>query len=199
MSEPQWTTGQEMEADRLVTGVESELAAALFGAVISPVPRTETAPITREGLVQTSLPVIRVTELDGATLADGDPLPPEYQLRNAACTGCGGRLFHTAASGVTGALEVGWPWVAPLDLLPPYTGGVVRLSYVAGWGPVPGLVEAILRKAAARMSGRHADTVVTNGLTATPPAPSPPPATGPFSADELAPLGPYRNLGWGAS
>lgn len=194
MSEPTWTSAQEAEADRLCAAVEAELEGALYGARISPVELVETAPITREGLVQTALPVIRVLELDGAALPEGTPLPPDYQLRPTK-PGCGGRLFHVAVtSGVAGALEVGWPWVAPLAVLPPYTGGVVRVSYLGGWGPAPQLVEAILRKAATRMGNRHGDTVVTNGLSATATPPRPPEN---FTTEDLAALGPYRNLGWG--
>lgn len=189
MSEPRWTHAQEQEADRVCQAVEDDLAAALFGAVITPVERIESAPIDRDGLVDTQLPVHSVLELDGAPVAEGGPLPEGYDLRK-------GRLYMTSGlSGSAGALAVGWPWIAPVDLVPPYTGGVLRIRYMGGWGPDPALVEAILRKAAARMGNRHADTMVISGLNATPPPTSTPTV---WTEDELKPLGRFRNLGWGS-
>lgn len=190
MSEPHWTAAQESEADRLCEAVEADLEAALFGMHITPVERIETAPLTREGLVDTAHPVHQVLELDGASLDPDDPLPEDYELR-------AGRLFHRPVGGVEGALASGWPWTPPLPtVVPPYPGGVVRIRYMAGWGDHPSLVDAILHKAADRMTRRHADVVTTTGLATQAPT-APPPQE--FTPAELAPLGRFRNLGWGSS
>lgn len=190
MSEPRWTPAQEQEADRTCEAVERDLEAALFGAVITPQLRVEAAPIDRDGRIDTQLPVHTVLELDGAPVAEGAPLPEGYDLRQ-------GWLYLTSPTvlGSAGALAVGWPWVAPVDLVPAYTGGVLHIRYMGGWGPEPALVEAILNKAAVRMSGRHADTVVLSGLNATP-SPSSQPRH--WTEQDLAPLARFRNLGWGS-
>jgi len=197
MSEPRWTTAQEIEADRHCAAVERELEGHLFGAKITPVPMTEVAAVGREGMVTTSLPVASVISLNGAPITTGDDgpvLPEGYSLRSH-------RLW--LASTTTDAWTFGVPWFesrpSPYSGAPYYTGYSVTVQYLGGWGAEPALVEAILRKAARRMSGRHADTVVLTGLNAQP-ANAPANGESPnFTEDDLKALGPYRNLGWGGT
>lgn len=191
MSEPRWSTAQEQTADEILAGVESDLEGALYGAVITPQLRIETARITPEGLVQTSLPVHRVLALDGVVLAASDladpqtdlPLPTDYTLVNH-------RLRH-AVSAVDRSLAAGWPFIAPALSA---SAGVVPIRYMGGWGKVPALADAIKRKAAARMGNRHADTMGVTGVTAA--SPKTVAAVEEFTDADLRSLGRFRNLGW---
>ena len=197
MSEPSWTTAQETEADRLVVAVEQELSARLYGAPITPVPRSEVVTVSREGLVATSLPIATLTSLNGLAITT-DPvtglptnLPSGYSLR-------GHRLWQDTAAGLP--LAFGVPWFdsarAAYSDYPYYTGYSVAVQYLGGWGAEPTLVEAILRKAAARMSGRHSDTVAITGLNAQP-ANTSPQLSPDFTDADMKALDRYRSLGWG--
>lgn len=201
MSEPRWTPAQEAEADRVVQAVERDLSAALYGAPITPVPRNEVVSVTREGMVSTSLPVAQLVSLNGSTIVTdpttGAPtnLPAGYSLRDHW-------LWQSFAAGESwgGAFGVPW-WNAPAGPTytgaPYYTGYSVAVTYLGGWGAEPALVEAILRKAAVRMSGRHADTMVITGLNAQP-ANQASRETPDFTDQDMKSLGRFRNLGWGS-
>lgn len=198
MSEPQWTTGQQAEADRLVDAVERELSAALYGAPITPVPRSEVARVTREGMVATSLPIATLTSLNGVAIVTDDTgpiLPGGYSYRDH-------RLWQDdatlAAAGAYGVPWWGGPGETTFSSAPYYTGYSVAVQYLGGWGPEPALVEAILRKAALRMSGRHADTVVITGLNSAP-ANQASRESPNFTEDDMRSLGRYRALGWGGA
>jgi len=188
MSEPAWTPAQEQEADRVCAAVESELEGALGATRITPVDWTETVPVTRDGVLDTTYPVLAVLGIGGVEIAEGDPLPDGYVLRE-------GHLVMTDTAGALDPLgALGWTTrtgTPPPD--PPYTGAWVALHYRAGWGEHPALVEAILAKAAIRMGNRHADTMVISGMTAAPPPPAP--SRG-FTLEELERLGRFRRLGW---
>lgn len=192
MSEPRWTTAQESEAERHCAGVERELEGHLYGARITPLPVNEVVPVTREGMVATSLPIASIASINGLAVVtdqDGPTLPDGYSLRDH-------RLW--LASTTADAWAFGVPWFdrqRGYSGAPFYTGYSVALQYMGGWGAEPALVEAILRKAARRMAGRHADTVVLTGLNAQP-ANAPPNEPPHFTEDDLKALGPYRNLGW---
>lgn len=199
MSSPQWTAAQAAEAERVGNAVERELSAALYGAPITPVPRSEVVTVTREGMVATSLPVARLDSLNGLTIVTdpttGAPtnLPAGYTLRDH-------RLWQDLTAGA-GAFGVPW-WGGPGEVSfasgPYYTGYSVALTYLGGWGPEPALVEAILRKAAVRMSGRHADTVVISGLNAQPSNRQPRESPN-FTDEDMRSLGRFRALGWGGA
>ena len=194
MSEPRWTSAQEQESDRHVAAVERELEGALYGATISPVEMVESVTVSPKGRVDTSLPVLAVRSLDGVELPDGT-LPAGWVLRNH-------RLSVPTTPGFVAA-TVTTPWLGSIGYGSGY-GAVPAASYEVpyvlryqgGWGAEPALVEAILRKAARRMSGQHADTIVVTGLTAQPSG-SPAASESPnFTEDDLRPLGRYRALGW---
>lgn len=195
MSNPAWNEAQAADADRTLAAVEADLEAALFGARITPVRRTEAARITRDGRVDTSLPVSTILSFDGAAPpaelpADELPrwAPPGYEKRD-------GYLWQLAPGGAAAALAVGWPWIPgePVYALPPYSDLVVPITYLGGWGSQPALVDAIIAKARDRLTGVHADVVRTAGLAARDAVPAKPYH---FTADELAALSRFRNLGW---
>lgn len=196
MSNPRWSPEQTQVAADLCAQVESSLEAALGGTRITPVPRTETANIlARTGLVDTDYPVHAVQDLDGVTVADGDPLPDGWTLDNH-------RLSRGLTSGTNYPSLLTLPSVTLSGLNSWGTGisgnpysSIVTLTYLAGWGPEPALVNAILRKAAAFMQNRHSDVVVAVGLDAAA-APSPAPET--WTVDELSALGRFRRLAMGA-
>lgn len=197
MSEPRWTPAQEDEAERLCAAVERELSAALYGAQITPVPRNEVVGVTREGMVDTSMPIASITSLNGVSITstdDGPVLPTGWALRDH-------RLW-VPATGDPYALGVPSYLRRPVAVgpysgsAPFYTGLTVALQYLGGWGAEPTLVEAILRKAKIRMRGAHSDTVVISGLNAQ--APNASTQESPyFTDDDMRALGRYRNLGWG--
>lgn len=201
MSEPRWTNAQEAEAERVVEAVERDLAAALYGAQITPVARTEVVPVTREGMAATSLPVDSIQSLNGVPIVTTDDVPalPEgWTLRDH-------RLWTppTAVPLQLGAQLVVSPWddrygYDAYSGGPFYTGLTVAVAYMGGWGGEPAIVGAILEKAAIRMSGRHADTVVITGLNAQA-ANRAPNASPNFTEDDMRSLGRFRALGWGGA
>lgn len=190
MSNPRWSPEQTETAESLCAEVEAGLEAALYGTIISPVPFVETVPIVNTGQVATTYPVFALTQIDGAA-----PAPGAWSVMRH-------RLFQTPA-----AASSGWP--APMESITvqglgqlwappeptPYSGSVL-VSYMAGWGPEPALVNAILRKAAAFMEHRHSDVVIAQGLDGAAP---PPPAPETWTLDELNALGRFRRLSTGGT
>lgn len=204
MSSPEWTAAQWESAKLILAGAEQALADALYGTVIEPFLHRETVPVDREGWVATSYPVFSLIMVDGQVATD-DATAPGYRVTRH-------RLYTAAPASGSAPVGVGGPIMGPsdprlTDYLPgrdlaataaaprpdPWVGQVA-VEYMAGWGPVPALVSAILDKAADRMSGRHSDTMGVVGVTAQSKNPKRP---NEYTDAELAPLGRYRGIGWG--
>lgn len=176
LSEPEWSAAQLQTAQSVLDGLESQLESRLFDAPISPrAPVTETAYVTpRSGIVMTEFPVNAVSVLDDVEIAEGDPLPSGYVLRG-------------------GYLRIK-PDPAP-SYLTPYPGNrgmaAVTLTYVPGWGKVPGLFQAIVEKAGTIMTFYHDDTMIARATDGQK-LPQLPPRN--WTDDEVKSLGTYRNL-----
>lgn len=185
LSSPSWTPAQWDECAELCEEVEDTLGRLLGGVLITPAPRSEVATILDSGLVATSQPVATVTALDGATLTEGAPLPAGWSLVD-------GRLRTTVTTSlarVGDVLTLGYAGGAPGRV---QGRGLVDVSYLGGWGNRPALRRAVLLKVAAIMVNRHDDTIMVTddgqsrearGLSEE------------WTAQELAALGTFRNLG----
>jgi hypothetical protein len=193
MSNPKWSPSQAETAEQVCAQVTASLEAALYRTHIEPVEVTESAPISaRSGLVDLSYPVLRVLALGDATLAEDDPIPDGWTLRDHRLyrieTHLGSTVFATVV-----AASSGLPFFRR-DHGPaaPRYNGAALVRYLAGWGDEPALTLAILRKAQTLMGNRHDDTVTVRALDA-----QAPPKLGPeiWTEEELAPLGVYRRLG----
>lgn len=193
MSNPAWSAEQELEAQRVLDEVEDSLAAALWHTKITPEPFVETCPVLRSGMVATRYPISAVLAIGGVAVAEGAPLPAGYRLfEHRLYTRIPNRSMPIV-SGPIGLRAVDAFWAT--GELGGSGGGSIELSYMAGWGPRPALVEAILRKAKGLFLDNHDDSMMARGTDATPP-----PATGAagWTDEELAPLGIFRNLSGGA-
>lgn len=189
MSDPKWTETQEMAAEATLAGVEASLEDRLYGAYISLRPaRAETAIVLASGTVDTRQPVHSVTSLNGTAVDDAHPLDA------AAWSIYDGRLHSltqaaAVPSGPVGTLWPGWDgWGSDRSIR---TAGTVLLTYVPGWGDVPALRLAILRKAKAIMDNYHDDSILARNTDAQKPPPLVPET---FTDDEMAQLGTYRWL-----
>jgi hypothetical protein len=158
LSEPFWTESQWAEAETLCVEKEDELAARLV-TPITPVPYEETATVLDSGLVATTYPVVTVTSFLGEPVDDTHPLPQGWGLIN-------GRVRLRPADAVIpvlGTLGMTSFWQVSLGAASRIQGNsAVNIGYQAGWGAVPALVNAILRKVAAIMKNRHDDTLLTD-------------------------------------
>lgn len=157
LSEPFWTESQWAEAETLCVEKEDELAARLI-TPITPIAFEETAAVLDSGLVATTYPVVTVTAFDGQPVDDTHPLPTGWVLVN-------NRVRATTGSTVIPTItQVGmttfWTVLGAASRI--QGGGQVNIAYRAGWGPVPALVNGIVRKVAAIMKNRHDDTLVTD-------------------------------------
>lgn len=197
MSNPQWTEAQEREADRLCARLEQSLGDAL-GAPIDPIPWSETASVSRKGLVCTKYPVARVTEIGGVTVAEDAPLPNPWLLAGHWVRLKAGHTVPSTASAVPLSLPVlfssdsdGLAGLAGFGTGLTYGGparnpfvGQVDITYMAGWGEVGTLTLAVLRKAEVVFGNRNADTVeIGRGTDAARPQPKQPEH---WTAEELA-------------
>jgi hypothetical protein len=189
MSDPKWTETQTLAAAATLAGVEGSLEDRLYGAYISLRPaRTETAIVLASGTVDTRQPVNSVTSLNGVAVDDTHPLDA------AAWSIYDGRLHSLAQAAVIPSGPVGtlWPgWNGWGSGGSTRTAGTVTLAYIPGWGDVPALRLAILRKAAAIMDNRHDDSILARNTDAQKPPPLVPET---FTDDEMAQLGTYRWL-----
>lgn len=189
MSNPKWTDEQWLAAVDVIEGVESQLANEL-ATFIKPVPYVETVTILGSGQVNTSHPVAAATKIDGTVVADGDPLPDGWTIREH-------RLYTTRqpASPLLGQPFTLTTW----DLVRSGFGEVPRVEgigscaveYLAGWGNIPALRLAILKKARIVFRNQHDDSIVVHDLNADAP---PEREKEEWTAEELKDLERFRNL-----
>lgn len=191
LSEPFWNEAQWAEAEQLCVEREDDLAAQLV-APITPIPWSETAAVLDTGLVATTYPVMSVTEFLGELVDEDHPLPTGWTLSAHRVRTTGSimslpyevySLLYPGGYGAPGRIQ---------------GGGQVSIGYQAGWGPVPTLVNAIVRKVAAIMKNRHDDTLVTDDAgSAT--GRQTPTVREEWTDVDLKPLGIFRNprgLAW---
>jgi len=183
LSEPFWTESQWAETETLCVEKEDELAARLVSP-ITPIPFSEMAAVLDSGLVATSYPVATVTSFEGAPVDETHPLPAGWVLIN-------NRVRATPATTVFPSIDM--VGVGALSVASRIQGGgQVNIGYQAGWGPVPALVNGIVRKVAAIMKNRHDDTLVTDDAgSAT--GKQTPTVVEEWTDKELATFGVFRN------
>jgi hypothetical protein len=166
LSGPDWSDVQWLEAADVCAEVEGELEARLNARISAGPARTESGALLDDGTLVLSAPVHTVTELDGTTITGG-ALPTGWQLLD-------GTLSSTETSL---AYSVGYPTLSGgAGLVGAHHGFTVRavpIVYLPGWGDVPALRSAILRKIQARWLNRHDDTVTARNLSAEAPQPLP--------------------------
>lgn len=182
MSSPQWTDEQWEDAVETIEGVESTLAGKL-NSPIKPVPYGETVTILRSGQANTTYPVSEVAAINGTAIVDG-VLPGGWTLRDH-------RLYTTEAPSYLGqpftlSTSPALGEVGRVDGI-----GSVTVSYQAGWGNVPALRLAILKKARTLFTNNHDDSVTVRDLDANQP---PPLSSEEWSDAELKDLEIFRNL-----
>lgn len=183
MSRPRWTDEQYAEAAEVLEGLEAQLAGKL-NTPITPIPYLETVAILRSGQVDSTYPVAVVTGINGTAVTNG-VLPGGWRMQD-------GRLYATEAPSFLGQPFSLSAWGGGFGLPGRVDGlGSVRLEYMAGWGNVPALRLAILKKARTMMTNQHDDTVTARDLDASQP-PSLPPEE--WTPAELADLEIFRNL-----
>lgn len=191
LSSPFWTDGQWEEAERLCVEREDDLAARL-SSPIEPIGWSEIAPVLDTGLVATIYPVVAVTEFLGEPVDEDHPLPTGWRL-----------VGHRVRTDID---SVATPWSLSGTLSVGLFGaasriqgaGQVSIAYRAGWGEVPTLVNAVLRKVAAIMKNRHDDTLVTDDAGSASGRQTPT-VVEEWTEGELAGLGTFRNprgLAW---
>lgn len=194
LSSPFWTEGQWDEAERLCVEREDELAAWLNSRPVDSTNYSETAAVLDTGLVATTYPVLTVTEFLGEPVDEDHPLPSGWRLVGHRVRG---DLSAIAAPVLISGYGTLWP-VSSGVASRIQGSGQVSITYQAGWGEVPALVNAVLRKVAAIMKDRHDDTLVTDDAGSASGRQTPT-LTEQWTDDELAGLGVFRNprgLAW---
>jgi hypothetical protein len=206
MGNPRWTDGQKLGIELQLAKLEGDLAARLL-TFLDPVQVTETAPISTTGLLMTAHPVYSVMTWEGEPLTEpvaGPPaLPTGWRHENGYL-----RRIEPAsiASSVTSAvITLSDPfWDRSGDELdfdggPGQRGGLVgrsrnsgsmTLTYLAGWGPDPTLVGAVLNKAQAFATNRYDDTVIARNAEAQRPVL----LKEEWTESDIATLGRFRNI-----
>lgn len=193
LSSPFWTEEQWDEAATLCTEREDDLAVRLGSRPIDSTDYSETAAVLDTGLVATTYPVLVVTEFEGATIDEDHPLPSGWTL-----------VGHRVRADQNATIPLTWSsygtlWPRPSGAASRIQGaGQVTIAYQAGWGEVPALVNAVLRKVAAIMKNRHDDTLVTDDAGSAS-GRQVPTVVEAWTDDELAGLGAFRNprgLAW---
>lgn len=182
MSSPQWTDEQWEDAVETIEGVESTLAGKL-NSPIKPVPYGETVTILRSGQVNTTYPVSEVTAINGTVIVDG-VLPDGWTLRDH-------RLYTTETPSYLGQPFTLSTFPALGEVGRVDGIGSVTVAYQAGWGNVPALRLAILKKARTLFTNNHDDSVTVRDLDANQP---PPLSSEEWSDAELKDLEIFRNL-----
>lgn len=191
MSNPKWTEEQWLAAVDVIEGVEGQLADSL-ATYIKPVPYSETVTILGSGQVNTTHPVAAVSKIDGATASEGPAPLDGWQIREH-------RLYATRPPGTPTA---GQPFTLTTWDLGGYGGGYgevprvegrgsCAVEYLAGWGNVPALRLAILKKARIVFRNQHDDSIVVHDLNADAP---PEREKEEWTAEELKSLERFRNL-----
>lgn len=182
MSSPHWTDEQWEDAVDRLEGVESTLAGKL-NSPIKPIPYSETVTILRTGQLNTTYPVSSVTTINGATVVDG-VLPGGWTLRDH-------RLYSSETP-----FYLGQPFTLSTFPLIGEVGrvdglGAATVAYQAGWGNVPALRLAILKKARTLFTNTHDDSVTVRDLDANQPSPL---GSEEWTDAELKDLEIFRNL-----
>jgi hypothetical protein len=194
MSNPKWTDEQWLAAVDVIEGVESQLAEKL-ATYIKPVPYVETVTVLGSGQVNTSHPVATVTKLDGTVVAEGDPLPDGWTIREHrlfATRPPGGPLLGQPFTLTTWDLGGGYSYGGGFGEVPRVDGvGSCSVEYLAGWGNVPALRLAILKKARIVFRNQHDDSIVVHDLNADAP---PEREKEEWTAEELEDLERFRNI-----
>ena len=153
LSGPAWNDAQRADCQRLIDGRQARLQGWLR-VPIDPVEITEQAPVDRRsGLVMTTYPIHTLLSVNGDAVADGDPPPSPYALRE-------NWLYDT--SQVTRA----WGYMSAPYTLTEGAGypNWASVHYLGGWGAVDDLVSALLDKVGNCMLNRHDDTLIARNL-----------------------------------
>lgn len=177
----EWNAQQKLHAEKILDAVESDLEGRLYRTKISPgPPRNELAPILRSGQVATRYPVYSVSKINTATVAvDRDNPTFEDWTLDEGILRYGGLNAPPSNSYLWGGGRA-----AHTDHI-----GTVALTYRPGWGKVPALWLAILKKAHAIMSNTQDDSLQVRNTDG-----SRLPPVVEWTEEDLAALGVYRNL-----
>jgi hypothetical protein len=183
MSSPHWTPEQWEEAAEVLEGLEGLLAGCL-NTFIKPQPYAETVTVLGSGQVNTSHPVVGVTRIDGATVTD--PLPVGWQIREH-------RLYRlTPPSPLLGQPFTLSSCGSNFGEVSRVAGvGSCSVEYLAGWGNVPALRVALLKKARIVFRNQHDDSVRVSDLDA---EDVPKPGDEEWTDAELKNLERFRNI-----
>lgn len=199
MNCPEWNEEQRMAVADILRGVEGQLIGCLSNAYLTPRQMREVAPILPSGLLATRQPVFSVQQIDGVTVDSEHPLQlpwihSEHYLRTTAVTPSASGLLTLPSypSDTWGGGNL--PRVENI--------GQATVTYLGGWGDDPdnpahidtsALVLAILNKARAITNNRFDDRIGTSSGADNENIVRPERET--WSAEELKPLGIFRNIG----
>lgn len=192
MSNPKWTEEQWLAAVDVIEGVEGQLADSL-ATYIKPVPYSETVTILGSGQVNTTHPVAAATKIDGSAAVEGPAPLDGWQIREH-------RLYTTRQPGAPAlgqpftltTWELGGGYSGGFGEVPRVEGfGSCAVEYLAGWGNVPALRLAILKKARIVFRNQHDDSIVVHDLNADAP---PEREKEEWTSEELKSLERFRNL-----
>lgn len=183
MSSPEWTPEQSSAAQDVLDGLESQLESRLSGAYITPRTLVEVAPVLESGQVATKQVVHSISSIGGVVIEEDDPLPTGWMLNTGEH-----RLYWTSTAPLFPPVSSLYPWAPSVSHV--RAQGSVALIYEGGWGADPGLVLAILKKAAKVMINYHDDSIIIRDTDASKPAP----VQEDWTDDEIKSLGTYRNL-----
>jgi len=183
MSSPRWTDEQWLASVDVLEGLESQLAGKL-NTYIKPVPYAETVTILGSGQLNTSHPVAEATKID-TTVVVGGVLPSGWTLREH-------RLYSPPPSPLLGQPFSLSQWSTGYGETARVAGvGTATVEYLAGWGNVPALRLALLKKARIVFRNQHDDSVRVSDLDA---ENLPEPGEEEWTEAELKDLERFRNL-----
>lgn len=192
MSSPRWTEEQWEAAIDVIEGVESTLASKL-NTYILPVPYAETVTVLRSGQVNTTHPVSSVTKLNGAAITS-DALPAGWTMREQRLHTT---LYPPPGFGEPFTLDT-WGLGTRMGEVDRVDGlGACSIEYLAGWGNVPALRLAILKKARVIFRNQHDDSITVRDLNADIGPTSRTHESEEWTEEDLKDLERFRNLtGW---